>query len=88
METAMQLLRYSPKFELLARVAMEDELITYQKIIASFLTQNPEERYFNLLENNSSYFQRIPQHYIASFIGVQPESLSRIKKRYLERQKS
>lgn len=49
--------------------------------IESLLTNTPEERYIYLLENNSDLINRIPQYLIAQYIGVQPESLSRIRKR-------
>ena len=75
------LLKVSPKFELIGRIATEEELISCQRIIASFVSKSAEERYIELLETNSALFQRVPQHYIASFLGVSPETLSRIKKR-------
>ncbi|WP_281350274.1 Crp/Fnr family transcriptional regulator [Maribellus comscasis] len=78
-----KLLKISPKFELIARIATENELISCQKIIASFVTQSAEERYKELLNNNGKLFQRVPQQYIASFLGVSPETLCRIKKRVL-----
>lgn len=84
-DASQKLLAFSPKFEMLARIAMEDELINHQKIIRSLLTLSPEERYYNLMSENPEVFQKIPQHQIASYIGVQPESLSRIKKRFLEK---
>lgn len=84
-QLAAKLLSYSSKFEMLARIAMEEELIACQSIIASFITKSPEERYLQLMKSRRDYFQRIPQHYIASFLGVKPESLSRIKKRVIER---
>ncbi|WP_109830059.1 Crp/Fnr family transcriptional regulator [Reichenbachiella versicolor] len=70
-----------PKMEIIARVAVENELITSQKVIASFVTKSPEERYIDLLEKQKQLFQRVPQQYIASFLGVSPETLSRIKAR-------
>ena len=82
---SQKLLEFSPKFEAIARIAMEDELINHQKIIHALLTLSPEERYYNLMSENPEIFQKVPQHQIASYIGVQPESLSRIKKRYLEK---
>ena len=85
LEASRQLLAYSPKFEILARVAMEEELINHQEIIASLLTLNPEERYFHLLDKNPAIFQRVPQRQIASYIGVTAESLSRIKKRHQQK---
>lgn len=44
-------------------------------------TLTPEEKYIAFLETSGSIANRIPQHYIASYIGVSPEALSRIKKR-------
>ncbi len=82
---AAKLLEASPKFEAIARLAMEEELIANQHIIASLLSMNPEERYYQLMETQPSLFQRLPQHYLASYIGVKPESLSRIKKRHADR---
>ena len=82
LEASGKLLNYSPRFEKLARIAMEEEMISHQEIIASLLTLRPEERYAELLQNNPEIFQRVSQIQIASFIGVQPESLSRIKKRH------
>ncbi|HAA21177.1 MAG TPA: hypothetical protein DCP28_21340 [Cytophagales bacterium] len=82
---AEQLLSGSKTFEALARIGMEEEMVVNQHIIASLLTQTPEERYMALLEDQPSIFQTIPQHYIASFLGVQPESLSRIKRRAQQR---
>lgn len=76
-----QLLVQLPQLEIIGRMAVEDELITAQKIIASFVTQSPTERYLDLLDKHGELFQRAPQQYIASYLGVSPETLSRIKKR-------
>lgn len=80
-ESVLRLLQASPKFEVIARIATENELIQCQKMIASFVTQSPEERYLELIESNPELFQRVPQHYIATYLGVSPETLSRIKHR-------
>jgi CRP-like cAMP-binding protein len=69
------------KMEVIARIATENELITCQKVIASFVTKSAEERYLDLLNTKGELFLRVPQQYIASFLGVSPETLSRIKKR-------
>lgn len=42
---------------------------------------SPEERYQKLLENRPDLVNRVPQYMIASYLGIQPESLSRIRKR-------
>lgn len=84
-ESAQKLLEFSPQFDFLARVIMEEELIIYQKMVAAFITLNPEQRYLKFLEEKGDLFQRMPQHYIASYLGVSAESLSRIRKRVLEK---
>lgn len=55
------LLREVPKFEVIAEIATEDELITCQKVIASFVTKSAEERYIDLLNQQEELFQRVPQ---------------------------
>ena len=79
------MLQKDSKFEVIGRIATENELIASQKIIASFVTQTAEERYIELLESNNELFQNVPQQYIASFLGVSPETLSRIKSRVIKR---
>ncbi|RDB07437.1 Crp/Fnr family transcriptional regulator [Runella aurantiaca] len=41
----------------------------------------PEERYLHLLKKHSQIFQRIPLHHIASYLGIEPASLSRLRRR-------
>lgn len=82
------LLKQAPKFEVIARIATENELITCQKVIASFVTKSAEERYVDLLNTQGELFQRVPQQYIASFLGVSPETLSRIKTRVFNKTRS
>jgi CRP-like cAMP-binding protein len=57
---------------------MADKL---QKSLARYRTSTPEERYRDLAERRPDLLQRIPQYQIASYLGVKPESLSRIRKR-------
>lgn len=82
------LLKEVPKFEVIARIATENELITCQKVIASFVTKSAEERYIDLLDKQGELFHRVPQQYIASFLGVSPETLSRIKTRVFNKIRS
>ncbi len=83
-----RLLKEVPKLEVIARIATENELITCQKVIASFVTKSAEQRYIDLLHTNGELFHRVPQHYIASFLGVSPETLSRIKTRVFNKKSS
>lgn len=49
-----------------------------------FVTSSPEERYLNLLETKPHLLNRVPHHQIATYLGMKPQSLSRIRKRILD----
>jgi CRP-like cAMP-binding protein len=51
----------------------------YSLLFLSRIKDNPQKRYFDLLENNPEIIKRIPQHYIASYLGITAVSLSRIR---------
>jgi len=51
------------------------------KFFSSFVLDSPEERYRRFMEEHPDLLMEIPQHIIASFLGVTPVSLSRIRKR-------
>lgn len=53
----------------------------------SLLFKTPEERYLALMKERPKVMERVPQQYIASYLGIQPESLSRIRKRLMEAKK-
>ncbi|MDV6167993.1 Crp/Fnr family transcriptional regulator [Flavobacterium sp. DG1-102-2] len=53
----------------------------YSKHMLSYLKNKPQERYYELLKNHPHILQRVPQHYIASYLGITPVSLSRIRNR-------
>ncbi|MCK5814828.1 MAG: Crp/Fnr family transcriptional regulator [Flavobacteriaceae bacterium] len=50
----------------------------------SLLTETAEVRYKRLLEENPTLLQQVPQYYIASYLGITPQSLSRIRKKIRE----
>ena len=56
-------------------------LINYMNLHASFILDNPEKRYINLMQENPELVSRLPQQYIASYLGITPVSLSRIRTR-------
>lgn len=56
-------------------------LFYYQKLFVSRISEKPETRYLSLIKNQSEILKRIPQHYIASYLGITPVSLSRIRNR-------
>jgi CRP-like cAMP-binding protein len=80
-EKAQQLFQQFPRLETISRAVMETVFAEMQKMLTSYLTDTPEVRYLKLLKDRPDLFQRVPQYQIASFIGVKPESLSRIRKR-------
>ena len=77
----LELYQKYPNFESLSRSGLEDQLGDYQAMLAKFITSKPEDRYLDLLENRPELINRIPQYQLASYLGVSPETLSRIRKR-------
>lgn len=51
----------------------------YQKLFLSRIKNNPQRRYEELVKESPELFERIPHHYIASYLGITPVSLSRIR---------
>ncbi|MDY7229602.1 Crp/Fnr family transcriptional regulator [Hyalangium rubrum] len=81
------LYRRFPRFESISRMVMQKVLAEQQEWFASHLTDTPEQRYLKLSKTRPDILQRIPQYQLASYIGVKPESLSRIRKRIATRGK-
>lgn len=77
-----------PKFETMCRILSEERLAQQQIDFDKFRTSSPEQRYLNLLESRPDLIQRVPQHQLASFLGVKPQSLSRLRARILEKNKA
>ena len=77
-----------PKFETLCRILSEELLVKTQFNFDEFKTSSPEQRYLNLLEKRPGLIQRVPQHQLASYLGMKPQSLSRLKARIIQRSRS
>lgn len=77
-----------PKFETFGRLMAEQVAQRATEIAMSLSADKPEERFQKLLKKQPDLFQRIPQKYIANFLGISPESLSRIRNRILHKSKS
>lgn len=71
----------SPIFRKRMEETILKRLFVYQKLFLSRIKDSPEKRYHDLLENNPEMILRIPQHYIASYLGITSVSLSRIRRR-------
>lgn len=76
------------KYETFGRLMAEQVAQKATEIAMSLSSDKPEERFKKLLENQPNIFQRVPQKYIANFLGISPESLSRIQKRIHTKSKS
>ncbi|MCB0493660.1 MAG: Crp/Fnr family transcriptional regulator [Cyclobacteriaceae bacterium] len=74
-----------PKFELMCRILSEELLAKERVDFDAFKTSSPEQRYMNLLQKRPDLIQRVPQHQLASFLGIKPQSLSRLRARLLEK---
>lgn len=72
-------------FERFGRLMAEYLVTCLDECMYSLLLKTPEERYLKTLTDNNIYFERVPQHYIASYLGIAPESLSRIRKRVMHK---
>lgn len=72
-----------PRFQEVCRMASEHMLAKKQADFDFFKNSTPEERYLRLLETRPDLVQRVPQYQLASYLGLKPESLSRIRKRLL-----
>lgn len=70
-----------PKLEQITRLMMQQNLGKSQDEFTRFITNSPEERYLYLLKTRPELFQRVPLNQLASYIGITPESFSRIRRR-------
>lgn len=70
-----------PKMNEFVRKVLEERFVSLHELFTSQILDSPEERYLNLLKERPDIIQRIPQHQIATFLGITPVSLSRIRNR-------
>ena len=68
-------------FERLGRKMAEALFINEVRMTTQRRIKSPEMRYLELLQNDPEMMRRVPLKYIASLLGIEPESLSRIRKR-------
>ena len=73
-----------PAWERFGRMVAESLFICAQQRSASLLFDSAETRYLKLLEERPAVIERVPQHIIASYLGITPETLSRIKGRRIK----
>lgn len=69
------------QLETMTRKMMEISINEIQNDFAEFIQSSPEERYKAIVKKRPQLVNRVPQHQLASYLGMTPESLSRIKRR-------
>lgn len=76
-----ELLTTVPKYETFTRLNVTGAYIAMQRRLTSIISLPLEERYMGFTSLYPDIVQRVPQHMIASYMGLTPETLSRIRKR-------
>ena len=76
-----------PKFRIFHEEKVRRNHFATLKRLSMAKLSTPEEKYLLLMKEQPQLFQRIPLHYIASYLGIEPESLSRLRKRLAVRPK-
>jgi CRP-like cAMP-binding protein len=69
-----------PPFERFFRILIQKAYVNAQRRVSRIYKDPAEQRYLNLINEHPEIIQRVPQHYIASYLGIKPQSLSRIRK--------
>lgn len=81
LETEQEMYAKHTQLETMTRRMIEESFGEIREEFAAFIASGPEERYQALLRKRPHLVDRVPQHQLASYLGITPESLSRIKKR-------
>jgi CRP-like cAMP-binding protein len=73
--------------ERFGRLIAEEIFVDSMHQLSSFYSDKPAVRYQNFVDRFPHLVQRLPQYYIASYVGIEPQSLSRIRRRFLSKEK-
>lgn len=80
-ENLIGLYTQAPKFDRIFRVLIENSFVSLQKRLLQNISSTAEERYHSFMEVYTQLSNRLPQTQIASFLGITPEFLSRLRSR-------
>ncbi|PWT70497.1 MAG: cyclic nucleotide-binding protein [Bacteroidetes bacterium] len=72
-----------PAFEKFLRMLLESNHIASHRRLHTMMTKTAEEKYLNFIHSYPQIMQRVPQHMVASYLGISPETLSRVRKQIL-----
>jgi len=70
-----------PKFEMFFRILVQNGYLSSLQRIARSFSEDAEQRYLMLIKNHPDLPQRVPQYLVASYLGIKPQSLSRIRQK-------
>src|SRR4051794_29678235 len=79
-----EILKKVSKYESYTRLQITGAYLAMQKRLTSFISLSLEERYTRFISLYPNIVQRVPQHMIASYLGLTPETLSRIRRKMSE----
>ena len=71
----------SSNWETFSKIIYEKSLLYNEQRTQEMITCTADERYYNLMQNYPEIIQNVPLQYIASYLGIEPQSLSRIRKK-------
>lgn len=74
-----------PVMERYFRILFQNNIISKERRLINSISYSAEEKYTRLIASNPQLIQRIPQNLIASYLGITPETLSRIRKNLLHK---
>ena len=80
-EHEAEMLKKHPQFDTVCRIISEVMMANLQTHFTDYRLMTSEERYLNFIKTNPELVQKVPQYQIASYLGMTPESLSRLRKR-------
>ena len=83
-ESKEQLLAEVPKLERMFRLMIQRHLSVVQSRLFKTITHTGMEKYLEFIKRYPTIPQRVPQHYIASYLGMSPEFLSKLRTRHLK----
>lgn len=78
----------TPELRNLLMDALFERIFDYMKHFFSFIKDTPQQRYIHLAQQKPEIIKRVPQHYIASYLGITTVHLSRIKSKILKEKSS
>lgn len=80
-ETENELYAKYPQLDSITRLLAEKIMVKISNEFDDWVCSTPEDRYVQLIKSRPDLIQRIPQYQLANYLGIKPQSLSRIRKR-------